>query len=437
MLLLSLVLLAVLIAANAFYVAAEFAAVSVRRSRLRTRAEDGDRLARSALAQIERPERLDDFVAACQVGITISSLALGAVGQAQIAPRIAPWFAWTGAETVAAHSTAAVVVLVGLTALQMVLGELVPKSLALYAPTRMARWTAVPMRASSWLLSSFVAVLNGSGRLILRALGHPPSGHAHVHSAEELEYLVAQTGGGVLQREESRRLQRALALRRRQARHLMTPRPSVQAFDVDLPPEEIAAAVLGGRYTRYPVYRGNREYVIGILHARDVSAHSLSAEPLPPVESMLRPAVVVAETMPADRLLRVMRRERALLVVVLDEYGGLAGIVSSSDLLGEVLGIVPDDFGGSILAPEELPGGGWRLPGRLAVDWAARTTGVAWPQGAVTVGGAVLDAFGYLPEPGERTELAGLEVEVERVEERAVASVLARRRPQQAGDGDG
>jgi CBS domain containing-hemolysin-like protein len=132
-----------------------------------------------------------------------------------------------------------------------------------------------------------------------------------------------------------------------------------------------------------------------------------------------------------------MRREHALLVVVLDEYGGLAGIVSSSDLLGEVLGIVPDDFGGSILAPEELPGGGWRLPGRLAVDWAARATCVAWPQGAVTVGGAVLDAFGYLPEPGERTELAGLEVEVERVEERAVASVLARRRPQEAGDGDG
>lgn len=436
MLLPSLLLLVLLIAANAFYVAAEFAAVSVRRSRLRTRAEGGDRLARSALGQIDRPERLDDFVAACQVGITISSLALGAVGQAQLAPRISPWFAWTGAaEDVAAHSTAAVAVLVGLTALQMVLGELVPKSLALYAPTRTARWTAVPMRASSWLLSWFVAVLNGSGRLILRALGHSPSGHAHVHSAEELEYLVAQTGsGGVLQREESRRLLRALALRRRQARHLMTPRPAVQAFDVELPPEAIAEAVLGGRYTRYPVYRGDRENVIGILHARDVAARALSGEPLPAVESMLRPATVVAETMPADELLRVMRRDHALLVVVLDEYGGLAGIVSSSDLLGEVLGVVPDDFGESRLGPEDLPGGGWRLPGRLAVDHAARTTGVAWPQGAVTVGGAVLDAFGRLPEPGERTELAGLEVEVERVEERAVASVLVRRL-REGGDG--
>lgn len=429
---LSLVLLAVLIAANAFYVLAEFAAVSARRTRLRAQAEQGDGLARAALEQIEPPERLDDFVAACQVGITLSSLALGAVGQAQLAPLVVPWFGWLGdAERIGAHSAAAALVLVGLTALQMVLGELVPKSLALYAPIRAVRWAAVPMRWSSRLLAWFVRALNGSGRLILRAVGHPATGHAHVHSPEELELLVAESGTeGLLELDESRRLRRALELRRRRARHLMTPRPRVQALDADLPAEELAEIVLNGPYTRYPVYRGDRENVVGILHSRDLAARLLAGEPVSPLDPMLHPVVMVPETMPSDEVLRVMHRNRALQLVVLDEFGGLAGIVSASDLLREVLGEVPEDFGGAPVAPEELADGRVRLPGRLPVDRAARWTDVSWPREQETVAGAVLAAFGRIPEPGERTEIAGLEVEVERVEHHAVVSVLARRRPE-------
>lgn len=432
MLALTVVLLAMLIAANAFYVAAEFAAVSVRRSRLRARSDEGDRLAHAALEQIEPADRLDDFVAACQVGITLSSLALGAVGQAQLAPLVAPWFGWMGdAERVGAHSAAAAVVLVGLTALQMILGELVPKSLALHAPTHAVRWSALPMRWSSRLLAWFVVVLNGSGRAILRALGHSATGHAHVHSAEELELLVAESGReGLLERDESRRLRWALELRRRKARHLMTPRPRVQALDADLPAEELARTVLEGRFTRYPVYRGDRENVIGILHSRELASRLLADEPLPPVESMVRPVVAVPETMPSDEVLRVMRRHQALQLVVLDEFGGLAGIVSASDLLREVLGEVPEDFGGAPVAPEELPDGRVRLPGRLPIDRAARWTRAPWPEGSETVASAVLTALGRIPEPGERMEIAGLEVEVERVEQHAVVSVLARRRPE-------
>ncbi|MFP3939516.1 MAG: hemolysin family protein [Thermoanaerobaculia bacterium] len=417
MLALSFFLLVVLIAANAFYVAAEFAAVGARRSRLHTRAEGGDGLARAALEQIEPPERLDDFVAACQVGITLSSLGLGAIAQARVAPVVAPWFAWMGdGEKVGAHSAAAAVVLVGLTALQMILGELVPKSLALYAPIRAARWTAVPMRWSSRLLHWFVWILNGSGRLVLRALGHSTTTHAHVHSPDELELLVAESGtGGLLEPEESRRLRRALELRRRKARHLMTPRPRVQLLDADLPAEELVRTVLEGTFTRYPVYRGDRENVIGILHSRDLAARLLAGEPPFPIDSLLRPVEVVPETMPSDEVLRVMRRHQALQLVVLDEFGGLAGIVSASDLLRDVLGEVPEDFGGAPVTPEELADGRVRLPGRLPVDRAVRWTGAPWPEEADSVAGAVLEAFGRLPEAGERIEIAGLEVEVERV----------------------
>lgn len=436
MIALSLALLALLISINGLYVAAEFAAVSVRRSRLRSRADEGDRLARSALAQIEPAARLDDFVAACQIGITLSSLALGAVGQALIAPVLAPWLAdWGVAGSAAARTTAATVVLLALTALQMILGELVPKSLALHAPTTLARWTAPPMRWSSRLLSGFVAVLNGSGRLVLRALGHEPAGHAHVHSPEELELLVAESGeGGALEREDASRLRRALELRRRRARHVMTPRPRMVALDADAPPEELAAQVLSGRYTRYPVFRGDRENLIGILHSRDLAARLLAGRPLAPLEEWLLPVAVVPETMSGDEVMRVMRRDNSLQLVVLDEYGGVAGIVSASDVLREVLGEMPQDFGGAPIAPESLPDGRVRLPGRLPVDRARRWTGGAWPPRSETVAGAVLDAFGHLPAEGERTVIGGVEVEVERMEENAVVSVLSGVR-EGAGDG--
>jgi putative hemolysin len=436
MLALSLLLVVLLIGANALYVAAELAAVGVRRSRLRVRADGGDKLVRLALGQIEPPERLDDFVAACQVGITFSSLALGAVGQAQIAPLLRPAMARLGAaDAAAAHSLAAVIVLVVLTALQMILGELLPKSLALHSPTREVRWTALPMLWSSRLLGGFVTVLNGSGRWILRSLGQPAVGHAHVHPPEELELLVLEGGrGGGLEREETRRLRRALGMRRRKARQMMTPRVHVQALDADLPPEELARAVLDGPSTRYPVYRGSPENVIGILHSRELSARLLAGEPPTPVEGLLRPVVMVPETASSDELLLIMRRDKSLLLVVLDEYGGLSGILSASDLMREVLGEVPDDFGGAPVVPVHLEDGRVRLPGRLPIDRAARLTGYEWPaDGVDTVAGAVLGAFGHLPREGERTVISGAEVEVERVEQQTVVSVLAEMRRRDDG----
>jgi putative hemolysin len=427
MIALILTLAATLILVNALYVAAEFAAVSVRRNQLRLRAEEGDRLARSAWHQIATPARLDDFVACCQVGITLSSLALGAFGQAQLAPRLAPLFGRLGdGATVAAHSTAAVVVLVVLTAVQMILGELVPKSLALQAPLTTIRWTALPLRVSSWVLTWFVRFLNGSGHLVLRAVGHEGVGHAHLHSPEEIELLVTESSAaGAIEPQDARRLRRALQLRLRRARHLMTPRPQVRAIDADLPVDELVRAVLEGAFTRYPVYRGDRENILGIIHSRDVAARVIRGEPIAAVDEVLRPAVAVPETMPAEDLVERIREAKAMQLVVLDEYGGLAGIVSASDLLREVLGEVPDDFGGAPLVPLRLPDGRVRLPGRLPLDRAARWTGVRWDSEADTVAGAILEALGGVPTAGQRVTLDGLEVEVERVEQRAVVSVLS------------
>lgn len=428
MLALSLALTALLILATALYVAAEFAAVSVRRSQLRSLAEEGDRLAQIAIEQIEPAERLDRFVAASQVGITLTSLGLGAVAQAQIAPALAPWLERLGgAGPAAAQTTAAALVLAALTVLSMIVGELVPKSLALHAPLATVRLTALPMRWSSRLLAWFVVVLNGSGKLILRALGYTATGHAHVHSPEELELLVTESGkGGGLELQDSRRLRRALQLRLRRARHLMTPRPRVHAIDADLPLDELIRAVVAGPYTRYPVYRGERENIVGILHSRDLAVRLVAGNPPVSTDELLRPAVAVPETMASEDLLRTMRTRNALLLVVLDEFGGLAGIVSASDVLREVLGEVPDDYGGAPVIPVRLPDGRVRLPGRLPLDRAAAWTQAEWRGEADTVAGAVLAAFGRIPEAGERIEIGGVEVEIERVEQRAVVSVISR-----------
>ncbi|HVR28900.1 MAG TPA: hemolysin family protein [Thermoanaerobaculia bacterium] len=427
MLIASLILAAVMILVNALYVAAEFGAVSARRSRLQNLAQNGDRLARIALEQIDPPERLDRYVAACQVGITLSSLGLGAAGQALLAPRLAPLVMERAAMTPeAALSAAAIAVLIVFTSSQMVLGELFPKSLALSNPTTMVRLCALPMRWSSLVLGPFVRVLNGSGNLVLRGLGFEPSGHTHVHSPEELELLLAESSsGGALDAEESRRLRRALQLRLRRARHLMTPRRRIVALDADLPFEELVRQVRDSPYTRLPVYRGDRDNVIGFLHARDVAARLLLEGPPPALEELLRDAVAVPESMTSDQLLQTMRSRRALQIMVLDEFGGIAGLISPSDVLREVLGVVPEDQGSAPTVPARLPDGRVRLPGRLPLDRAARWTGVAWEGEAETVGGLVSEVLGRLPQTGERLVIAGVRVEVEAVRDRAVVSVVA------------
>src|SRR5678816_4322600 len=218
--------IALLILLTGLYVAAEFGAVSARRSRLRRLAEDGNALAARLLPVLEDPAELDRYIAASQVGITLSSLILGAFGQATLAPRLEPLLERFGRlQPATAESTAAAVVLISLTALAVVLGELVPKSLALQNPTGTALFTVLPMQRSLRAFSWSIALLNGSAVLLLRLLRLPSTGHRHVHSPEEIDLLIAESrDGGLLEPQEQVRLHRALRLGLRTARQLMVPR---------------------------------------------------------------------------------------------------------------------------------------------------------------------------------------------------------------------
>ena len=334
-----------LILLTALYVAAEFAAVGARRSRLRRLAEDGHPLACRILPVVEDPRQLDRYIAVSQVGITLSSLILGAYGQAVLAPRVAPLFERVaGLDSQSAESTTALVVLLTLTALAMIVGELVPKSLALQDPTKVALATVLPMQWSQRAFSWFIDVLNGSGIVILRLLRVPATGHRHVHSPEEIELLIAESrDGGLLEPQEQVRLHRALRLGLRTAKQLMVPRTRLAALDVNTPFPEVLRAVAASPFSRLPVYNGSLDNVVGILHTKDVVTGFVHGGP-PSLTTLLRPIVRVRDDMPADRLLTFLRERRSHHALVIDENGRVAGLITLEDVLAELLGGVADEF---------------------------------------------------------------------------------------------
>ena len=426
----------ILIAVNALYVAAEFAAVSVRRSKIRQLADEGNRFARRLLPALQDAATLDRYVAACQIGITLSSLVLGAFGQATLARELTPLFIdWGGLQTVAAQSTSAIVVLVGLTVLQVVFGELVPKSLALQYSTQAAIYTIMPMRWSLTLFSWFIAILNGSGIAILKWLRVPYGGHRHIHSPEEIDLLIAESrDGGLLEADEHHRLHEALHLTTRTAGELMVPRRYITAIDIDTPLEDVLVQVGEGPYTRVPVYRDSLDNIVGIIHAKDLMLRYFDPGGLTAISEVMRPAVFVPESITADRLLGTLREQRSHQAVVIDEYGGVEGLVTLEDVLTELLGEVGDEFKADQPEPETLADGRVRLPGLLHLDGIAQWTGIPWEGEASTVGGYITEMLGHIPVAGEQTTINGVPVEVECMESHAIVSVLIRPLPSREED---
>jgi CBS domain containing-hemolysin-like protein len=422
-------IIALLILFTALYVAAEFAAVSARRSRLRRLAEDGNALAVRILPVLEDPRELDRYIAASQVGITLSSLILGAYGQATLAPRIAPLFERFGPmQPDTAESTSAVVVLVCLTTLAVILGELVPKSLALQNPTITALFTVLPMQWSMRAFSWSIALLNGSGVMLLKLLRVPSTGHRHVHSPEEIALLIAESrDGGLLEPQEQVRLHRALRLGLRTARQLMVPRARLAAVDAALPFDDVLRIVAASPYSRLPVYRGSIDSIIGILHIKDVVTRYVQAGALT-IAALLRPIVRVPESMPADRLLAFLRERRSHQALVVDERGTVAGLITLEDVVAELLGGVADEFKTMQVRPIRLSDGRLRIPGSMRLDQAAPLIGDAGRGSDETVGAHLVTMLGRIPEAGEEVEIAGTQIEIEAVEEDTISSVIVGRR---------
>jgi CBS domain containing-hemolysin-like protein len=420
-------IIALLILLTALFVAAEFAAVGARRSRLRRLAEDGNTLAARVLPVVEDPHLLDRYIAASQVGITLSSLILGAYAQAVLAPRIAPWTqSILSLDPEAALSTSAVLVLLLLTTLAMVAGELIPKSLALQDPTRVAVWTVVPMQWAERVFAWSIHFLNGSGNFILRLMRIKTTGHRHVHSPEEIELLIAESrDGGLLEPSEQVRLHQALRLGLRTAGELMVRRDRLAAIDIATPFAEVLRQVATSPYSRLPVYRGSLDEILGVIHTKDVVLDFVAGRLRASVLPLLRPIARVHDSIPADHLLAYMRDRRIHQALVVGEDGRVEGMITLEDVVAELLGGVSDEFKGAPARAILLEDGSVRLPGAMRVEQAAQVLGAPW-RGKTneTVGAFITRVAGGVPAPGEHLMIEGVPLLVEAVEGDEVASAL-------------
>jgi putative hemolysin len=420
-----------LTALNALYVAAEFAAVAVQKGQIALLARGGNQRAGRLLSTLEDGAQLDRYIAACQIGITLSSVVAGAYGQATIARELVPWLEHTtGLDGPSAETAAFTLVLLSLTVLQVVLGELVPKSLALQFPERVALATYLPLRWSVSVFRGFIWLLNGSGFLLLRPFGITPGGHQHVHSPEELAVLFAASRrAGTLNPEAYRRLERGLRLSERTVRQMMTPRSELHAIEVSTPPAELLERILRSPYSRLPVYRDSLDNILGAISAKAVVGHFASSGKLPPIEQMLRPIPFVPDALRSHRFVRFLQREHSSKAVVVDEHGGVQGIVTIEDVLWELFGEIGDELQQLEGGAEVRADGTVRLPGSMRLDEAADWLPTRWDGPATTVGGHIVDTLRRMPVEGESLEIDAAVVTVTEMGPTAVRWVVVKPRP--------
>jgi CBS domain containing-hemolysin-like protein len=335
-----------MIVVNAFYVAAEFGTVSVRRSAVRKLADDGHKTALALLPILENSHKLDSYIATCQIGITFSSIVLGAFGQAYLILEFAPWVEnLTTLSKDAALSVTALVVLIGFTGLQMLMGELVPKSIALRYPTQTALLLYKPMIWSMAIFAWFIVILNGSGNVILGMMGVKHSDHRHIHSPSEIDFLIGESRrSGELDPNEHVRLKKALTLSSKRTQDIQIPKEKVTAISIDVSAAELRRIVYESPYTRFPVYSQSIENVIGMVHSKDVVSYLMSFGKVPQLKDIIKPLPSVPSAVTADRLLTLLRKRKAHQAMVIDKMGNMTGIVTLEDVLREVMGTVGDEF---------------------------------------------------------------------------------------------
>ncbi len=418
----------ILVALNAFFVAAEFALVGARRSRIDQLAEEG---ASGARAVQQALQNLDRYISGTQLGITLASLALGWIGEPALATLVDGALAMVGVEPRpgVAHSTAGIATaFLVITFLHIVLGELAPKSIALVAPERTSMVLARPLMLFSRVMSPFITVLNNVANALLRVVGVNPAGggHSSVHSADELRLLVMQARAqGTLNETDSMMLAGVFDFHEKKARDVMRPRTEVAAIPLDATADEVWKILRTERFSRYPVINDSLDDIVGVFLAKDLWLHQGPFT----LKQFLRAPLFIPDSRPAERVLDDLRKTRAHMAVVLDEYGGTAGIITMEDLVEEVVGDIADEYDAAAREALETDGV-LELAGSLSLIDVRSDYRVLVPEGDwTTLGGYVFNALGRLPRVGDRVIIPGCELEVVAMDGRRVAAVRVNRVP--------
>lgn len=418
-------LVILLVLANAFFVAAEFALVGSRRTRLEAMIRRGDtkaKLAKKALLH------LDKYISATQLGITLASLGLGWIGEPAIAGNLERAFAgvpepWNA---VATHGVASAIAFTIITFLHIVLGELTPKALALMYPEDTSRWVAGPLIVFTIATNPFIWILNGTANFTLRLLRlRTPGEHERVHSPEEIQMLVEQSRkAGQIEKSGARMLAGVFEFSDKTAREVMTPRTQMVVLHETDSLAEAADQIAAAGRSRYPVYRESLDDITGIVHAKDVLAGLRSTKPVA-LASLARPVHFVPGARQVEDVLADMKLRKVHMVIVLDEFGGTAGLVTMEDLLEEIVGQIEDEYDRpGRQAGTALARGATVFPGSAELgEVSERTAEPLESDDYTTIGGYVFGRLGRLPKVGDRVEMKSGSFEVTAMEGRRVGEI--------------
>lgn len=437
----------ILVLANAFFVASEFALVSVRKTRIDQLAAEGN----STAAVVQRAvHSLDRYIAATQVGITLASLLLGGIGERTLEPMLAFLFSWMTEQWWVITRTGLVAGFAYfiMTALHVIIGELMPKSIALQRPERTALWIGRPMTFFAVLFSPLIWMLNGIGNFLLRRLGlQAAEGHSQVHSPEELDMIFTESHkGGEINQTEFEILHRVVRFSDTNVRAVMIPRLEMQALPVLISRSALTAFLQSRPHTRIPVYEDSLDEILGVVNSKDVEHlyNRVLSEELEQLKSAisdrdngqhaldilqatdekildLRPILVdatfVPETIRIDQLLTEFKKRRQQLALIIDEYGGTVGIITMADILEQVFGDLPDEAAETEPEILQLPDGSIQLAGGVSIDEVNELFGLGFPsEEAVTMAGLVINALGRTASVGDEVEMNGIRLRVEKVD---------------------
>ncbi|MEQ1618670.1 MAG: CNNM domain-containing protein [Terricaulis sp.] len=428
--LMSLLLAFALLAANAFYVAAEFALVKSRAFRIDALVEEkrlGAVLSRRILNNLEA------YLACCQLGITMASLGLGWVGEPTVAAIIEPVLTPLGLSEANIHLTAFALGFLIFSSLHIVIGEQVPKTFAIRNPEPVSLWVAYPLHVSFVVLWPLNWLLNAASRAILRALGVKEVSHQEVLTGAELESIVdASAEHGALEMDVRDRLRGALDLSELTVADVMIHRKAIKTLDIDLPPREIIAQAMASSHTRLPLYKDEPENIVGILHARDllraVSEHGRDGFVVS--EIMRLPWFTPMTTSAEDQLAEFLRRREHFALVV-DEYGALMGLVTLEDILEEIVGDIRDEHDIAVQGVRQQPDGSVNVDGTVPIRDLNRVMDWDLPdEEAVTVAGLVIHEAQAIPEPGQRFAFHGYRFQVLRRQRNQLTALRVEKEPE-------
>jgi CBS domain containing-hemolysin-like protein len=418
-----------LVALNGLFVAAEFAFVKIRTSKVEEMVQEGKS---SAGIVKEAIENLDSYLAVCQLGITIASLGLGALGEPAIATLIEPLLEPLGVSEGTLHAVAFVVGFGIITFLHVVFGELAAKSFAIAKPEGTSRLVAPFMKFFYYAFRPGVWVFNGTANAFVRMFGVPPASEGEeAHSEEELRLIIGQsTDQGVLKEDEEGMIRAVIQLEETRAREIMVPRPNVESLPAEMRLEELFSVVAEGNHTRYPIFEDDSgERIVGMIHAKDVLRAAKEAGDLEAdvtSRDLMRDVLTIPENRSVDKILKDLRAQRLQMAVVIDEWGSFEGLLTIEDIVEEIVGEIRDEFDEEAQVFREHDGG-YSIDGRVPIRDVNEALGSEFESADFdTVGGLVLGHLGRAPEVGDEVTVDGRVLRVDEVDGTRIASVLVR-----------